>query len=236
MWWKLICVPLCCYLATVKGDIRCYCNLPLCVVTGYMCKSALNVCYTEHFSYSSDLSRSRHGCVELLRHEKRNECTKSGTPATNTIPSVLCCTNDMCNYVNSMDINIQVRTRSNSSRVAGIYGYGDGSATSREAALQQDVWFRAAVIAVPIAGTFILILLVLLAMRMLRQDSKRHRQFLEMRRQRKMLLLGDQRREKAVQLYLPAPGWNKDFVYEKPINPSFLLWTKWTPEKQPEFL
>jgi hypothetical protein len=50
-----------------------------------------------------------------------------------------------------------------------------------------DLWFKAAVIAVPIAGGFILILLVLLAVRMLRSDSRRHRQLLQIRRERTSL-------------------------------------------------
>ncbi|XP_067141292.1 BMP and activin membrane-bound inhibitor homolog [Centruroides vittatus] len=237
-YFKIFGLFMCCWMA-VEGDIRCYCNLPLCVVTGYMCKSTLNACYTEHFSYSSDLSRSRHGCLDQLRHEKRTQCAKRGVDAaaaTTSNPSILCCTEDMCNYVSSMDINIQVHTRSNSSRVAGIYDYNNIAKTRRELALQQDVWFRAAVIAVPIAGSFILILLVLVAVRMLRRDSKRHRQFLELRRQRRMLLLNDQRRNKAVGMYLTAPTWDKDYVYEKPLNSSFLLWTKWTPNKQADFV
>ena len=51
---------------------------------------------------------------------------------------------------------------------------------------QRVLWFKAAVIAVPIAGGFILILLVLLAVRMLRNDSRRHRQLLQMRRHRSL--------------------------------------------------
>lgn len=42
-------------------------------------------------------------------------------------------------------------------------------------------------IAVPIAGGFILILLVLLAVRMLRSDSRRHRQLIQIRRERTSL-------------------------------------------------
>lgn len=52
---------------------------------------------------------------------------------------------------------------------------------------ESDLWFKAAVIAVPIAGGFILILLVLLAVRMLRTDSRRHRQLIQFRRERTSL-------------------------------------------------
>ena len=51
---------------------------------------------------------------------------------------------------------------------------------------QRILWFKAAVIAVPIAGGFILILLVLLAVRMLRNDSRRHRQLMQMRHHRSL--------------------------------------------------
>ena len=40
---------------------------------------------------------------------------------------------------------------------------------------QRELWFKAAVIAVPIAGGFILVLLVLMAVRLLRNDSQRIR-------------------------------------------------------------
>ena len=48
------------------------------------------------------------------------------------------------------------------------------------------MWFKAAVIAVPIAGGFILVLLVLLAVRMLRTDSRRHRRLIQIRRERSL--------------------------------------------------
>lgn len=53
-------------LATLSTDeLRCYCNLPVCVTTGYMCKSAMGTCFTEIVD-RGDLSKSRHGCLELL--------------------------------------------------------------------------------------------------------------------------------------------------------------------------
>ena len=58
---------------------------------------------------------------------------------------------------------------------------------TRSASQDKDLWFKAAVIAVPIAGGFILVLLVLLAVRMLRADTRRHRQFIEFRRERTSL-------------------------------------------------
>lgn len=50
----------------------------------------------------------------------------------------------------------------------------------------KDLWFKAAVIAVPIAGGFILILLVLLAVRMLRTDSRQHKRLIQIRRERSL--------------------------------------------------
>lgn len=50
----------------------------------------------------------------------------------------------------------------------------------------RDLWFKAAVIAVPIAGGFILVLLVLLAVRMLRTDSRHHRRLIQIRRERSL--------------------------------------------------
>ncbi|KAH9417318.1 hypothetical protein DERP_007315 [Dermatophagoides pteronyssinus] len=65
-------------------DIRCYCNQPVCVRTGYMCKSKGNHqqagCYVEHTNSfnnmmndrSSDISR--HGCIEMLSNDQRIPC------------------------------------------------------------------------------------------------------------------------------------------------------------------
>ena len=46
------------------------------------------------------------------------------------------------------------------------------------------LWFRIAVIVVPIAGSLVLIILILLAAKVLRQDTKRQRQSVEVRKQR----------------------------------------------------
>ena len=49
-----------------------------------------------------------------------------------------------------------------------------------------ELWFKAAVIAVPIAGGFILVLLVVLAVRVLRNDNRRHRQLVQLRHHRSL--------------------------------------------------
>lgn len=51
-----------------------------------------------------------------------------------------------------------------------------------ESAIQREVWFKAAVIAVPIGGLCILALLVVAAAKMLRQDALRQKRLLELRR------------------------------------------------------
>ncbi|GFO37915.1 Bmp and activin membrane-bound inhibitor-like protein [Plakobranchus ocellatus] len=69
---------------------------------------------------------------------------------------------------------------------SSVYARDHHSARRREDNADRDLWFKAAVIAVPIAGGFILVLLVLLAVRMLRSDSNRHRRLIQMRRERSL--------------------------------------------------
>ncbi|XP_013790403.1 BMP and activin membrane-bound inhibitor homolog [Limulus polyphemus] len=190
-------------LPLAEGEIRCYCNLPSCVNTGYMCKSSHNLCFSdvENSGYSNDLSRSRHGCLELLNDQKKALCqvkARSLKLSPGASFKVFCCEKDMCNYGSSMGINIQVHTRPNHSLTEGIYDYDEEfllkTNNIREGSLEGGLWFRAAVIAVPIAGSFILIMLILLAVRMLRKDSKRQQRLLELRQQRQFktrLLLGN---------------------------------------------
>ncbi|KAK3741314.1 hypothetical protein RRG08_034359 [Elysia crispata] len=67
-----------------------------------------------------------------------------------------------------------------------VYARDHHSARRRDDDADRDLWFKAAVIAVPIAGGFILVLLVLLAVRMLRSDSTRHRRLIQIRRERSL--------------------------------------------------
>ncbi len=62
-----------------------------------------------------------------------------------------------------------------------------GSSAGDSSYHDRELWFKAAVIAVPIAGGFILVLLVLLAVRMLRNDARRHSQMMQMRRHRDVI-------------------------------------------------
>lgn len=52
----------------LSDDIRCYCNLPICITTSYMCRTAANGgCFSEvkELADDDDLP-ARHGCMELL--------------------------------------------------------------------------------------------------------------------------------------------------------------------------
>lgn len=86
----------------------------------------------------------------------------------------------------------------------GGYPPGGGQVGEPSFFANQDLWFKAAVIAVPIAGSFVLVLLILLAARMLKQDSDRQRRLSELRRQRQFkarLLLGEAYSEKGEQMH-----------------------------------
>ncbi|CAG2112695.1 unnamed protein product, partial [Medioppia subpectinata] len=118
------------------GDIRCYCNLPQCVRTGYMCKSsgASAACYSEQSidtngdGITSD-HISRHGCIELPQ-QMRDMCVKplpQSPPSQqthhnhhshshrhhNSNQSINCCFEDMCNYVKNIDLIFSTRNNNN---------------------------------------------------------------------------------------------------------------------------
>ncbi|XP_069956787.1 BMP and activin membrane-bound inhibitor homolog isoform X2 [Cherax quadricarinatus] len=169
------------------GTVRCYCNLPRCVTMGYMCKSILGACFTRNTPTPTHAySQARkvyhryapmHGCVELLSMGRHAECLRKGevhsmetreTPVPviqlHPDPDLTCCNQDMCNYRN---INVYVQ-------VDGNYD-SQTDMKHRDSEVMETLWFRAATIAVPIAGGFILIVLVLLASRMLAKENKRQR-------------------------------------------------------------
>ncbi|XP_022534399.2 BMP and activin membrane-bound inhibitor homolog (Xenopus laevis) b [Astyanax mexicanus] len=156
-----------------RGEIRCYCDAPHCVATGYMCKSELNACFTRVLDPQSTKSPLSHGCYDPLL----NSGSVCRSESTYDVPAGLeCCHEDMCNYRGLQELS---------------YSRGDGLdrrsrpqpgsghhlvARVQEIPSAKEVWFRAAVIAVPIAGGLILVLLVMLAVRMLRSESRRLRQ------------------------------------------------------------
>ncbi|XP_060065349.1 BMP and activin membrane-bound inhibitor homolog [Ylistrum balloti] len=195
-------------LAAIEGEIRCYCNEPGCISTSYMCKSALGMCYSL-VSREGETKRTTQGCVDSSVHQKHNLCNGEvleqmrGNRPSEEWPLLYCCRYDMCNYnyndyTGNVNIVMNAAKVNNSSRHRAVdkelnmvappgghvpYAIPDSDDRSGES----DLWFKAAVIAVPIAGGFILILLVLLAVRMLRTDSRRHRQLIQFRRERTSL-------------------------------------------------
>ncbi|XP_054715098.1 BMP and activin membrane-bound inhibitor homolog [Uloborus diversus] len=183
-------------ISSVKADVRCYCNLPVCVTSGYMCKSPLGVCISDHFGFSDDLWQSRHACIELISDASQQveplKCpnTLQGVEIQ-TYPTRLCCREDMCNYFrNNLDPQDPVY-RLNHSYMTGYlsnedYFYRHSGNNNNNSSKQQQVWFKAAVIAVPIAGGCILIMLIIMAARMLKADHKRYKEWTELRRRNRM--------------------------------------------------
>ncbi|XP_054717077.1 BMP and activin membrane-bound inhibitor homolog [Uloborus diversus] len=143
-------------LSCVKAEIRCFCNQAACVSTGYMCKSSAQ-CF-------SDVEGGIHGCLE------RKRCN-----------GLRCCREDMCNY-----IHVDIHVHTHRAPMAGALGESLDTDSERiaimESALRREVWFKAAVIAVPIGGMCVLVLLAVVAARMLRQDAIRQKRLLELRR------------------------------------------------------
>ncbi|XP_071550860.1 uncharacterized protein [Panulirus ornatus] len=178
---------------TQGGEVRCHCNLPRCVTKGYMCKSLLGACFTRNtptpthgYTHARKIYHRwapMHGCVELLPENRHAECVRKGgvqrggptlppppgtassptQPLPQPDPDLACCRQDMCNY-RDIDVYIQVDG-----------SYDSQTDKKRRDSEMETLWFRAATIAVPIAGGFILIVLVLLASRMLAKENKRQR-------------------------------------------------------------
>lgn len=180
-----------------RGEIRCYCNDASCINKGYMCKSSLDRCFSLMTPDGANNFRPFHGCAELLSGRLATACGQpevdyveheaTGSSGADHFRSrVVCCTDDMCNYnadghmfpvpvgpTKVSDGRMQAHKTSSSDRKAPErkppprQGHHP---TVHEDALRRDVWFRAAVIAVPIAGLVILVLLILLAVRLLRAE------------------------------------------------------------------
>ena len=103
-------------LFSVAGDLRCYCNEAACISTAYMCKSTSGTCYSM-IPYDGRSSTSVHGCVESLPAAERAICQEDGelrphSGGAQEWPIVLCCSDDMCNYSDSLDIKIYVNSKS----------------------------------------------------------------------------------------------------------------------------
>lgn len=152
-----------------KGEIRCYCDAPHCVATGYMCKSELNACFTRVLDPLSSSSPLTHGCLDPGSNAAHVCGSRTGQAGAAMLE---CCHEDMCNYRGLQDL-AHPREPTDQGRY-----HPEGSSRNlitrvQDLASAKEVWFRAAVIAVPIAGGLILVLLIMLALRMLRSENRR---------------------------------------------------------------
>ncbi|XP_022099041.1 BMP and activin membrane-bound inhibitor homolog isoform X2 [Acanthaster planci] len=155
-------------LADGKGEVHCYCNSPRCSSSNYMCKSQIG-CYSflvDHKGNTND--PYLHGCIESITLEKCEEISRLNNGTTD-VPSetssqyqeLSCCFESMCNFKDEAEVKNSADTLDNQYMNEPY-----------EAVSEQAIWFRAAVIAVPIAGACILIGLIMVAARMLRSEDK----------------------------------------------------------------
>nr|XP_020476974.1 BMP and activin membrane-bound inhibitor homolog isoform X3 [Monopterus albus]XP_020476976.1 BMP and activin membrane-bound inhibitor homolog isoform X3 [Monopterus albus] len=138
-----------------------------------MCKSELNACFTKVLDPVNTNSPLTHGCLDPIINAAEI-CSSSrtmdalGAASDSTLE---CCYNDMCNYRGLHDL---AHSRdSTDSRYQPDSNSRNLVTRVQDLASAKEVWFRAAVIAVPIAGGLILVLLIMLALRMLRSENKR---------------------------------------------------------------
>lgn len=64
----------------IDDVIRCFCNLPRCVSTGYMCQTARSSsggCFSELRSSDAGDSVPKHGCIEILQEECVHFCSNA---------------------------------------------------------------------------------------------------------------------------------------------------------------
>ncbi|KAJ1100116.1 hypothetical protein NDU88_005205 [Pleurodeles waltl] len=173
LWLRL---ELCAMAAVVtRGEIRCYCDAAHCVATGYMCKSELNACFTKQLDPQNPSSPLTHGCLDSLSNTADLcRARKAHNHTGSVMPPLECCHEDMCNYRGLQDV--LSHPRGESSGQGGRYQHDSSRhliSKVQELSSSKELWFRAAVIAVPIAGGLILVLLIMLALRMLRSENKR---------------------------------------------------------------
>lgn len=154
----------------LKPDhVRCFCNLPTCVSTSYMCKSSSGGCYSEVDSMEEPGYRVNHGCIEYLNEP---DCLLNTEEIVqkNEEPKrlLVCCTNDLCNHIdNPLTRKLINKSLEESEKKVQqhqhpeIYLYSDS-----------EVWFRAATIAVPICGAVILFVLIALAVKILKNENR----------------------------------------------------------------
>nr|CAD7575106.1 unnamed protein product [Timema californicum] len=173
--------------------VRCFCNLAQCVMSSYMCKSQGGGCFSDLTGYL-DVYKARHGCVEMLERERQQQCHSPRPP-------LLCCYKDMCNHVDSPEARLrfnetfivhptEIRTSispssavelnttsalANYATEAGLLNTSEGTRlyNSQQSNANNEIWFKAATIAVPICGAMILVVLIALAIKILRKEQDR---------------------------------------------------------------
>ncbi|XP_069683424.1 uncharacterized protein [Periplaneta americana] len=153
------------------GDVRCFCNLPVCVGTGYMCKSEGGGCFSDLESHP-DVFKARHGCLELLDRVRQNQCQQMGSNRGHS-QLLWCCHKDMCNHIDSPENKLRFSENFSGSilNTSEDRLYLNGAPQAPTGYTNNEVWFRAATIAVPICGALILFVLIALAIKILRRDS-----------------------------------------------------------------
>uniref|UniRef100_A0A8C5RWX9 BMP and activin membrane-bound inhibitor homolog n=1 Tax=Laticauda laticaudata TaxID=8630 RepID=A0A8C5RWX9_LATLA len=157
-----------------KGEIRCYCDAAHCVATGYMCKSELSACFSRLLDPQNSHSPLTHGCLDSFASTLDIcQVNIAQNDSGIAIPTLECCHEDMCNYRGLYDV---LSTSRGDPLGQGSRYQHDNSRNLltkvQELTSSKELWFRAAVIAVPIAGGLILVLLIMLALRMLRSENK----------------------------------------------------------------
>ncbi|KAE8744648.1 hypothetical protein FOCC_FOCC008777 [Frankliniella occidentalis] len=135
---------------------------------------------------------------QIEQHQQQEEDTIVVDDAQQDVPRdtpslLLCCTEDMCNHIDSPDSRMR-HSGPNGSEAAHVTvsspagapaahagqagpsaGTSEAAAAAAAAARSAEMWFKAATIAVPICGALILVLLIVLAVRLLRADSQHQR-------------------------------------------------------------
>ncbi|KAH1017662.1 hypothetical protein HUJ05_008271 [Dendroctonus ponderosae] len=151
---------------------RCFCNLPICVSTGYMCKSSSGGCFSDFLDPTVGSAYiGRHGCVEYLTEhfcltEKNGQIHNRDKQHPRSL--LVCCSADLCNHADNPSIRILLN---NSLDDDGKYPHQTPESYLYS---NSEVWFRAATIAVPICGAVILFALIAVAVKLLRKENERY--------------------------------------------------------------
>ncbi|XP_069760871.1 BMP and activin membrane-bound inhibitor homolog isoform X2 [Narcine bancroftii] len=155
------------------GEIRCYCDGPQCVATGYMCKSQLSACFTRLLDPHDANSPLLHGCTDTFSNTTEICHSQNSYHHKGHWSLLECCWEDMCNYKGLQEVLLHSGSSMSDRGAKNQRNSGNKNLADRQKANAREIWFRAAVIAVCVAGAVILALLVMLALRMLRSENKR---------------------------------------------------------------